>query len=121
MAQHNKLGRRGENLARQFLEQKGYEILETNWRYQRAEVDIIARQEEWLVFVEVKTRTSEIYGRPETFFTPAKGQLMAQAAFAYIEETNHSGEVRFDVISILIPPNGPSEITHFEDAFFPGL
>lgn len=121
MAHHNKLGRKGEDLARQFLEQKGYDILAMNWRYQRAEVDIIATQGDWIIFVEVKTRTSDTYGRPETFVTSTKGQLMAQAAFAYIEETDHHGEVRFDVISILIPPNGPAEITHFEDAFFPGL
>jgi len=121
MARHNELGKEGETLAKQFLEDKGYQIVAMNWRYRRAEVDIIAKWEDWLIFVEVKTRTSEAFGRPEDFFTPAKERLMSQAAFAYIEQMDFMGEVRFDVIAILAPPNSNPQITHFEDAFFPGL
>lgn len=121
MPRHIDQGAKGEALARQYLEDKGYQVVETNWRYRRSEVDIIVRRDQWLVFVEVKTRASADFGRPEDFVTPAKEKRLAQAAFAYLAETGHQGEVRFDVISVLAPPDGLVEITHLEDAFFPGL
>ena len=120
MAKHNELGKEGESLAQEFLKDKGYTILETNWRYQRAEIDLIAMQGAILVFIEVKTRSNNYLGHPAEFVTPTKEQLIADAASFYMEQINHDWEIRFDIISILISPYG-FQIEHLEDAFFPGL
>jgi putative endonuclease len=118
MAQHNDLGKRGERLAKQFLIQKGYEILDENWMYGRAEIDLIVYLNQLIVFVEVKSRTSIGFGLPEDFVNAAKQQHMANAADAYLDLMNHNGEVRFDIISVLFNPNTQT-IKHIEDAFWP--
>ena len=115
-------GARGEDIACRHLEEKGYLILERNWRWRRAEVDLIARTGEALVFVEVKTRRSDHYGRPETFVTDKKKEMLAGAAAAYMESVGHEWEFRFDVIAVLIDiSTGAFQLEHFQDAFFPGL
>lgn len=101
-----------------FLAEQGYSILEANWRYRRAEVDIIAMDGTVLVFVEVKTRTNDAFGKPEEFITARKEQFMADAASAYMEKIGHDWEVRFDFISVLIQSDQHSTIEHFKDAFF---
>jgi putative endonuclease len=121
MAKHLDIGNRGEQLARAFLEQKGYAILETNWRYKRAEVDIIAKDGETLVFIEVKTRSSDAFGKPEEFITPHKESLLIAAASAYMEQIGHDWAIRFDIISVLYRSAQDYQMEHFEDAFFPGL
>ena len=118
MAKHNILGAEGEALAKVFLEKKGYQILETNWRYSRAEVDIIAKDGEILVFVEVKTRSSTFYGQtPEVFVTPKKERFLMSAAGVYMEKINHDWEIRFDIIAI-IKNERKTDIQHLEDAFW---
>ena len=121
MALHNAIGKKGEELAQQFLEGKGYSILENNWRYRKAEVDLIVMDGEVMVFVEVKTRSSDRFGRPEEFITAKKEVFMAAAASAYMEKSGHEWEIRFDFISIILMGEHHHEIEHFEDAFFPGL
>ena len=121
MAQLNETGRVGEELARRHLESKGYRILEANWRYSRAEVDIIAMDGPILVFVEVKTRATDAFGRPEDFVNRKKEKLLAMAAAAYMDSIGHDWEVRFDVISILYRHEADFEVQHLKDAFFPGL
>ena len=121
MASHNDTGQKGEALARQFLEEKGYHILETNWRYRRAEIDLIAKDGEILVFVEVKTRSNVAFGRPEEFVSDRKEQFMVAAASAYMEATGHNWEIRFDIIAVVLPDHSTPKIQHFVDAFFPGL
>ncbi len=121
MARHNETGEFGERLAREYLEGKGYRVLETNWRYRRAEIDLIAKHGEILVFVEVKTRRSAVFGRPEEFVSAQKEAFMADAASAYMEAIGHDWEIRFDIISVLLPNEFQPVIEHFEDAFFPGL
>ena len=118
MAQHNDLGKRGEKLAKQFLIQRGYEILDENWVFERAEIDLIAYVNRIIIFVEVKARSSTGFGLPEDFVNKAKQQLMASAADAYLEIMNHDGEVRFDIISVLFNKNN-NTIKHIEDAFWP--
>lgn len=120
MAIQQDIGNKGEEIAKTFLIQKGYEILATNWRYSRAEVDIIAKDGDNLVFVEVKTRSSAYFGPPAAFVTPKKEAFMAHAASAYIEEIEYEDEIRFDVIGVLLLENKDPEIEHYEDAFFPG-
>lgn len=121
MAKHLDTGKLGEDAAKRFLEQKGFRILETNWRYKRLEVDIIAYDGAELVFVEVKTRSSKYFGTPEVFVDKRKEKLLAQAAAAYMEVIGHEWTIRFDVVSVLVGRNGRLYVRHLRDAFFPGL
>ena len=116
MAKHNELGKQGELIARKYLENKGYQILETNWQYSHAEIDIIARKKDVLAVVEVKTRTSDHYGKPEMFVRKKKINHLKNAANYYVKTNNLDVEIRFDIISI-IKNQYIEEIEHFEDAF----
>ncbi len=118
MAEHNELGKKGEEVAMEYLRKKGFEIIKCNWRYQKDEIDIIARDGEFLVIAEVKTRSSAFFGEPETAVTRKKQKYLIRAANEYIYQINHLGETRFDVLGVLITPEGTS-INHIEDAFYP--
>lgn len=119
MAQHLDLGRRGEDLAKSYLEAKGYEILDENWTHGKLEVDLIAYKDRMMVFAEVKTRTGSGFGQPEDFVDNRKQRLLADAADEYIYLMNHQGEVRFDIISVLFDRNNNYTLNHIEDAFWP--
>ncbi|GAA4325245.1 YraN family protein [Mucilaginibacter gynuensis] len=119
MALHLDLGRRGEALAKAHLESLGYEILDENWCYGKAEVDIIAYKNGTIIFAEVKARTGTGFGEPEDFVNERKQQLLATAADEYIYIMNHKGEVRFDIIAILFNKNTTYTLKHIEDAFWP--
>ena len=120
MAVHNDLGRLGENIAREYLEEKGYRILDQNWMYGRAEIDLIAFFAESMIFVEVKTRSSVDFGEPEEFVDYKKERQLEFASLAYIERQQYQGEIRFDVIAIVFKNNKQFKINHIEDAFWPG-
>lgn len=120
MAAHNELGKQGEQLALEYLLNKGFDLLDKNFRYLKAEVDLIVKQNDLVILVEVKTRSSVYFGRPEEAVSLAKQKLMIEAADYYINSNNLSNEVRFDVISIIINHKGFS-IHHIEDAFYPQL
>lgn len=120
MAKHNDLGKLGEELAEKHLRQKGYEILRRNWRYSRDELDIIARDGNMLVVVEVKTRTTDYFGEPEMEVKPAKQKSIVRATEGYIFETDYRGDTRFDVIGILLG-GGKVVINHIVDAFAPRM
>jgi putative endonuclease len=113
MAEHNVSGQKAEKKAALFLQEKGYEILERNYRYKRSEIDIIARKENTLVFVEVKYRSKNSYGNPEASVDEKKETQVLNGAENYIFEKDWNGEIRFDIISIL----SSHVIEHFEDAF----
>jgi len=115
------LGIKGEEVAKRYLISLGYEILEEQWRYNKAEVDLICMSEGLLVFVEVKTRTSKYYGPPEEFVTAKKQKLLTAAASAYMQKIGHEWEIRFDIISIILTTDHEFEKHHFKDAFFRGL
>jgi putative endonuclease len=121
MAKHNETGQFGEKLALEYLEAQGYSILETNWRHGRSEVDIIAKDRDILVFIEVKTRSYDYFGKPEEFVDKQKEKHLAKAAAAYMELKEHEWEIRFDVISILKKKNGKWQLELLKDAFFPGI
>lgn len=121
MAKHNELGQIGESLASDFLVKAGFIILETNWRFSRAEIDIIAKDRDVLVFVEVKTRSSTNFGKPESFVTFKKEKLLVDAASAYMEMIQYEWEIRFDVIGILLKKDKTPQISYYKDAFFPRL
>ncbi len=108
-------GNTGENLAADFLQKKGYEIVARNYRYKRAEIDLIVQQKNLLVFVEVKTRTSSSFGEPEAFVDTKKTVKIFEGAGQYIHETNWNGNIRFDIVSVKMDTN--QEVVHFEDAF----
>ena len=116
MADHNQLGKQGEKLAVEFLQNNGYEILETNWTFQKAEVDVIAKREDVLAIVEVKTRSSIDFGLPQDFVRPKKIQLLVKAVNEYVTQNDLDVSVRFDIIAI--QKNGNEFIIeHLEDAF----
>ncbi len=119
MASHNDLGKRGEDIAKDFLENKGYHILRMNWKHARAEIDLIAICQGVLIFVEVKTRSSVDYGAPEDFVDWKKEKQLEFASLAFIEQQEHDGEIRFDVIAITFENRNIYKINHIEDAFWP--
>ena len=118
MATHNELGTLGEALAAGFLIKQGYTILERNWTFQKAEIDIIAQKDQGIiVFVEVKTRNSAFFGDPQSFVTPAKVKLIVKAANEYLISNTLDAEARFDIIAVL--KNSKEEhIQHFKTAFY---
>jgi putative endonuclease len=117
MAQHNELGKKGEEAAVEYLQQNGYEILETNWTFQKAEVDIIAQKENTLAIIEVKTRSSIDFGLPQDFVKPKKIQLLVKAVNEYVIQNDMDVDVRFDIIAIH-KEGDDFKIEHLEDAFF---
>ena len=117
MAAHNELGKLGEELAVEYLKKNGYKILNTNWTFQKAEIDIIAQIENILAIIEVKTRSSLEFGLPQDFVKPKKIQLLVKAVDAYVTERDLDLHVRFDIIAI--HKEGKSfAIEHLIDAFY---
>ena len=119
MAQHLELGRKGELIAKQHLEQQGYEILDENWTHGKAEIDLIAYKDKVIIFTEVKTRSGNGFGEPEDFVDNRKQRLLADAADEYIYLMDHQGEVRFDIIAILFRNENNYKLNHIQDAFWP--
>ena len=117
MAEHNELGKLGEELAVKFLRKNGYEILETNWTFQKAEIDIIAKKETILAVVEVKTRSSLEFGLPQDFVKPKKIQLLVKAINEYVVSKDLDFEVRFDIIAVH-KEDKSFAIEHLKDAFY---
>lgn len=116
MAQHNELGKKGEQLAIKYLLKKGYKIRDKNWRYQKAEVDIIAEKDGVLAVVEVKTRSTDYFGNPQDFVNPKKIKLLVKAIDEYVISKDLDIEVRFDIIGIIKTKN-ETKIEHLKDAF----
>jgi len=120
MADHNELGRTGESIAAEYLEKKGFEILERNWQYNHKELDLIAMHGDYLVIIEVKTRTSDGWENPKEAITNGKIRFIVEATEAYINATDIENEVRFDVVTLI--PNGEDWIIeHIDEAFHPSL
>ncbi len=113
------LGEMGEFLAKLYLKEQGFQILECNWTFGKAEIDLIAKENEVLIFVEVKLRSYDYYGRPEEFVSPKQRRLIFSASQIYMEKNDHDWEIRFDVISILRRKNEISyDLIHYKDAFY---
>ena len=117
MAQHNELGEKGEQLAVDFLIKKGYTIRDKNWRYQKAEVDIIAEKDGILAVIEVKTRSTTDFGSPQDFVNQKKIKLLVAAIDEYVTSKDLDVEVRFDIIAI-VKENATFNLEHLEDAFY---
>ena len=117
MAQHNQLGKKGEKLAVDFLLDKGYDIVERNYRFDKAEVDIIAKKNQTLAIIEVKTRSTSDFGDPQNFLKPKQIQRIVKAVDEYVLVNNLDVEIRFDIIAIVKENKGFS-IEHLENAFY---
>lgn len=120
MAEHNVFGQSGEDIACTYLTQKGYHLLDRNWRSGHKELDIVAVDHDTLVIVEVKTRRNTNFGRPEDAVSPMKMRRTVNAADAYIRCNRLDLPVRFDVITIVGSGQQP-HINHIIDAFRPML
>ncbi len=119
MSDNLKIGRIGEDIAERFLRDSGYEILERNWRFKRAEIDIIAKDTDGiLVFVEVKTRSYDYFGEPASFVDEKKQKIMADAASQYMKFIGYEWAMRFDILGILLDDEKKPKISHYKDAFF---
>lgn len=117
MAHHNELGKRGEQMAVNHLLKHGYAILERNYRFDKAEVDIIAQKKDILAIIEVKTRSTADFGNPKDFVKPKQIQRLVKAVNEYVIENDLDVEVRFDIIGLIKQDHG-FEIEHLEDAFY---
>ncbi|MUP45310.1 YraN family protein [Gramella sp. BOM4] len=116
MADHNKLGKKGEKLAVEYLMLKEFEILERNYRFQKAEIDIIAQRGNVLIAAEVKTRSTPDFGNPQDFVKPKQIKRLVKAMNHYVEENDLDVDVRFDIIAIIKNKAG-TRIEHIQDAF----
>ena len=116
MSEHNNVGREGEDLAANYLIQSGYEIVTRNWRFGPKEIDIVARDGETMVFVEVKTRSTLAFELPQEAVTKKKMKNLVEAADAYLTQNNISLESRFDIVGVL-NGNPPKVIEHIIGAW----
>ncbi|MFZ4931711.1 YraN family protein [Chryseobacterium sp. Mn2064] len=117
MANHNDFGILAEDLAVEHLKENGYSILVRNFRFQKAEIDIIAEKDNLIIVVEVKARSTDAFMLPQEAVTKTKIRSIVSAANHYLEEFNRNNEVRFDIISVLPNKNKNLIIDHIKDAF----
>ena len=117
MAKHNLLGQKGEQIAVDFLVKKGYDIVERNYRFEKAEVDIIAKQHDILAIIEVKTRSSTDFGNPQDFVKPSQIKRLVKAVNEYVNENDLNVDVRFDIIAI-VKDGQQFKLEHLENAFY---
>lgn len=117
MAHHNDFGKKAEDLAVEHLLKNGYKILVRNFRFQKAEIDIIAEKEGIVAVIEVKARSTDTFMLPQEAVTKTKIKSIVSAANHYLEEFNKQNEIRFDIISVLPDKKGNLIIEHISDAF----
>jgi putative endonuclease len=119
MSYHLDLGKKAEKMVADYLTSKGYVLLERNWRWKKAEIDIIAMDDKELVFIEVKARSDYNHGYPELAVSPRKRILMLDAATRYMEQIQHEWAIRFDVVSVVVQNEKMMQLDHYEDSFSP--
>ncbi len=120
MSNKRDIGIQGEEYASQYLQMQGYEFLGANVRCGRSEIDLIFKDGNILVFVEVKTRKDSVLVEPEDSVGIKKQNMMIRGAELYLEEMALENEIRFDIVSVILTPGG-YRIKHFKDAFWPGF
>lgn len=114
MSEKMKTGKHGESIAARYLEAEGYKVIGRNFRAGRGEIDLIVSKADWVLFVEVKTRSSTTFGEPEEFVTPAQLNRIYDCAEEWIFLYDWKGHIRFDIIAITL--GEPYNIEHFQDA-----
>ena len=120
MSEQYELGKKGEEEAANFLTKKGFYIMHRNWRCGKLELDIVARDGDEIVFVEVKTRRNTYFGYPDEAIDDRKIRRIVSAAGAYVRYYSINLPIRYDVVSV-IGMEPPFEIEHVPDAFFPPM
>ncbi len=120
MAKHNILGMQGEEIAARYMVEHGYTVLDRNWRSGHKELDMVARRDDTLVFLEVKTRCGRRFGNPQDAVDVRKIMRTVNAADAYIRHHALDMDVRFDIFTVVFE-NGTYTTEHIEDAFYPPL
>lgn len=118
MALHNEIGKIGEEIALKYIKNLGYEILEQNWRFKKFEVDLIAKDGEILVVIEVKTRKSDVFGAPDVFVDKKKQRFLIKAINEYIQQNQLENDIRFDIVSVIYD-NNQEKVEHIKEAFYP--
>lgn len=118
MPKNKEFGNQGEHLAKEYLQKKGFRICDCNWRFSHLEIDLIAENETFIIFCEVKTRSSNHFGEPEHFVSKRQQQNIIRAANFYMETKQCQKEARFDIISIL-QTSEKTDIKHIEGSFSP--
>jgi len=121
MAESHNLGRKGEDLAVDYLKKAGYKILHRNWKAGKLEIDIIAENKDFIVFIEVKTRSDDYQEHPLSAINREKQRSLIFAANNFIQWNNIDNESRFDVITVIIKRDNTNQVEHIEDAFYPTL
>lgn len=117
MASHNELGKKGEQLAVDFLIENNYDIVDRNYRFAKAEVDIIAQKKDVLAIIEVKTRSTTNFGNPQDFVKPKQIQRLVKAVDQYVTTNGLDVEIRFDIVAI-VKENNQFSIEHLKNAFY---
>ncbi len=117
MAEHTDFGKQAEQHAVEYLESKGYRIVAKNFRYQKAEIDIIAENDKFLIIIEVKARANNLFIEPYEAVDKRKIKLIVSAADAFLREKQYEKEVRFDIVSIIRGEGNQLKIQHIENAF----
>jgi putative endonuclease len=116
--QKTELGAKGEQIACKYLTSHGYKILERNWRFSHKEIDIIAEKENTIHVVEVKTRATTFFERPQDAVTKDKQRFLIAAVNNYIQNRPFNGDIQFDIITVLVQPNSET-IEYIPNAFYP--
>lgn len=119
MAEHNDLGKWGEDVALAYLLDQGYRLLDRNWHQGHRDLDLIMQQDDTLVIVEVRTRRNNLFMDPEQTVDALKMVSLSKAANAYIRLHRISLNIRFDIVAITGTPSSDFTINHIEDAFYP--
>jgi putative endonuclease len=120
MAESHDLGRKGEELAVEYLKKSGFKILHRNWKWGRNEIDLIAENDDFIIFTEVKARNEDCLLQPVTAVTKDKQKSIIIAADGYVNRFKIDKESRFDIITVIKKPES-FEIEHIPDAFYPTL
>jgi putative endonuclease len=118
MAAHNEFGKAGEQMAADWLELRGFQILCRNWRYRRYEVDIIASKDRILHFIEVKSRHDDLFGKPEDWVNRRKGAHLLAAGEAFQDKYPEWAYIQYDIVSILLTPDGKPDLFFIEDVYW---
>ncbi len=118
MAAHNEFGKAGEQMAADWLELQGFQIVCRNWRYRRYEVDIIASRDRTLHFIEVKSRHDDLFGKPRRLGKPEKGRHLLSAGEAFQDKHPEWTSVQYDIVSILLTADGKPDLFFIEDVYW---
>jgi putative endonuclease len=118
MAAHNEFGKAGEQMAAEWLEQRGFQLLFRNWKSARYEVDIIASRSDILHFIEVKSRHDDLFGKPEDAVNKRKGSHLLSAGEVFLNKYPHWHQLQYDILSILLTPDGKRDFFFIEDVYW---